>query len=151
MNGLMMPCAVICWIWREINMFTRYYTISLFSLSKLCLLTWINTNILFYRFLAGMVVHPREKRFCWKIMILYGLNFDMHILLMYVLSFLFSIYCLGFWIYYVESCLLVISYATWIPNDFDGLARLVNGCMRRWPTSFQRIKLHKSSMVRGES
>ena len=98
-----------------------------------------------------MVVHPREKRFCWKIMILYGLNFDMHILLMYVLSFLFSIYCLGFWIYYVESCLLFISYATWILNDFDGLARLVNGCMRRWPTSFQRIKLHKSSMVRGES
>jgi len=59
--------------------------------------------------------------------------------------------CLGFWIYYVESCLLFISYATWILNDFDGLARLVNGCMRRWPTSFQRIKLHKSSMVRGES
>ena len=34
MNGHMMPCAVICWIWREINMFMRYSTI-LFSPSKL--------------------------------------------------------------------------------------------------------------------
>lgn len=148
MNGHMMPCAMICWIWREINLFMRYSTISIFPSELLCSLScYERISTVFLRFLARLVVHLSEKRFSWRIMILYGLNFVMHILQMYVLLSLFGVCSVGFIVYYLGFMSSIYQLVTW----YWWLCRLVNDCMRRWPTSFQRTKLHKSNMVRGQS
>lgn len=55
-------------------------------------------------------------------------------------------------VYTVYVCVCVCAcMRTHNTNAFwmNDLLRLVSGCMRRWPTSFQRIKLHKSNMVQG--